>query len=228
MTFGTLIDRVKFTMGMQEIVSHNEVETLIKPYINEGIVDILSRCRPYARSIQLQLTADTAIHDMASSILALLDLQDSSGRFLQRFSREDITKLQTEGSPGFAYEEPLLWISPIPGPEAVVTAYGIFRPDPLSAPGDDPQMPNFGGLAPEFHPAIVNYACWKAGEYTQHDSSQMGEKWRVAYEGRDGTEGDIARIKRILTKRVTPQAARKRDLTGNLGALSESGSYMGG
>src|SRR4030095_5868893 len=108
-----------------------------------------------------------------------------------------------------------------------VKAYGIFRPAPLVQDTDDPANANFGGLPPEFHPAIINYACWKAAEYTQHEQSAMGEKWRIAYEGKDGTEGDIARIKRILTKRVTPQAARRRDLTGNLGALSESGSYMG-
>jgi len=85
----------------------------------------------------------------------------------------------------------------------------------------------FGGLAPEFHPAILNYALWKAGEYTHHDASQLGERWRILYEGKDGTEGDVARIKRILVKRVTPKAMQKRDLTGNLGALSPSGSYIG-
>ena len=47
------------------------------------------------------------------------------------------------------------------------------------------------------------------------------------YEGQDGTGGDIARIKRILAKRVTPQGSRRRDLTGNLGALSDSGAYVG-
>jgi hypothetical protein len=54
-----------------------------------------------------------------------------------------------------------------------------------------------------------------------------GERWRILYEGKDGTEGDIARIKRILAKRVTPQASRRRDLSHNLGSLSLSGDYIG-
>jgi hypothetical protein len=142
-------------------------------------------------------------------------------------SREDVTAAQTQFVPGFAYEEPLLWVSPIPTKDTTINAYGIFRPDPLSATTDDPSVMRYGGLAPEFHPAIVNYGLWKAGEYTHHDSSQLGERWRVLYEGRDGTEGDIARIKRILSKRVTPQASRKRDLSHNLGSLSLSGDYIG-
>lgn len=227
MNFGEMIDRVKYTMGLQEIVSHNEIDTLVKPYVNEGVLDILVRCRPYTRQINLTLTANVAIHDMSSDILALLDIVHPAYGFLMRFSREDITDQQTANSPGFAYEEPLLWVSPIASVDTQIKAFGIFRPNEMSSLTDDCANPNYGGLAPEFHPAVINYACWKAGEYTQHDTSQMGEKWRVAYEGKDGTEGDIARIKRILSKRVTPAAARRRDLTGNLGSLSESGSYMG-
>lgn len=222
-----MIDRVKFTLGMQEITSHNEID-MIKAYLNEGVLDILVRCRPYTRVINLSLTPNTAIHDMSTDILALLDLNDPDVGFLQRYSREDITKLQTSGGYGFAYEEPLLWFSPIPTVAKQVQAYGIFRPAPLSGDGDDASNSVYGGLVPEFHPAVLNYACWKAGEYTQHEASNSGEKWRVSYEGRDGTEGDVARIKRILNKRVTPAASRRRDLTGNLGSLSESGYYQGG
>ena len=90
-----------------------------------------------------------------------------------------------------------------------------------------PADPAFGGLAPEFHEAIVMYGLWKGGEYVQHEGSGQGEKWRIQYEGQDGTEGQIAWIKRILNKRVTPQAASRRDLSSNVGVLSDSGSYIG-
>lgn len=227
MNFGTMIDRVRYTLGTQETVSHDE-SVFVKAYLNEGVLDVLVRTRPYTRVITLTLTANTAIHDMSTDILALLDLQDANGDFLQRMTREDITLAQTNGIKGFAYEEPLLWVSPVHSEDTQMKAYGIFRPSPMTQDSDDCSNPSYGGLAPEFHPAVINYACWKAGEYTQHDQSQMGEKWRLAYEGKDGTEGDIARIKRILSKRVTPHGYPRRDLTGNLGALSESGSYIGG
>jgi hypothetical protein len=227
MNFGVMIDRVKYTMGMQEIVSHDEI-VFIKQYLNEGLLDVIVRTRPYTRVITLTLTANTAIHDMSTDILALVDVQDPTGNFLERMTREDITIAQRNGVPGFAYEEPLLWVSPVYNSDTQIKAYGIFRPSSLTQDSDDPSSPTFGGLAPEFHPAIINYACWKAGEYTEHEQSQMGEKWRVAYEGRDGTEGDIARIKRILVKRVTPRGYPRRDLTHNLGAVGSSLDYIGG
>jgi hypothetical protein len=225
--FGQMIDRVKYTMGMQEIVSHDETQ-FIRAYLNEGLLDVIVRTRPFTRVITLTLTENTPIHDMSTDILALLDIEHPAYGFLPRLTREDASLAQLAGSYGFAYEEPLLWISPVPSTGIQVRAYGIFRPNQMTINADDPSNPSFGGLPAEFHPAVVNYACWKAGEYTQHEQSQMGEKWRFAYEGKDGTEGDIARIKRILSKRVTPHGYPRRDLTNNLGALSESGSYIGG
>src|SRR5262247_2324239 len=135
MNFKAMQDRVKFTLGAEEITTNDEV-ALIKTYLNDGIVNILTRTRPYTRKIDLVLTANTPIHDMSSEIIALVDVQDASG-FLQRFSREDITKMQESGDRGFAYEEPLFWISPVPTTSATITAYGIFRPAVLVADGDD-------------------------------------------------------------------------------------------
>src|SRR5262245_50370176 len=183
MNFGTMTDRVKYTMGMQEIISHDET-VFIKQYLNEGLLDVLVRTRPYTRVITLTLTGGVAIHDMSTDILALLDVQDASGNFLNRLTREDATKAQSSGSKGFAYEEPLLWVSPVPSVDTQIKAYGIFRPTPMANPTDDCSNPNFGGLPPEFHPAVVNYGCWKAAEYTQHEQSAMGEKFRIAYEGK--------------------------------------------
>jgi hypothetical protein len=226
MTFQELTKRVQHTLGLEDITANDEV-ALAKAYLNEGIIDILSRTRPYTRVIQLTLTGGVKIHDMSNTILALLDLQYGD-TFLERMSREDVSRAQLSGAKGFAYEEPLLWVSPVPRYDTTFLAYGVFRPAPLSADDDDPASPAKGGLAPEFHPAIVNYALWKAGEYVQHEQSGGGERWRIMYEGQDGTGGDIARIKRILAKRVTPQGTRRRDLSRHIGILSPSGSYNGG
>jgi len=226
MNFKTMQDRVKYTLGMEENTWNDEV-ALIKTWLNEGIVDILSRTRPYTRLIELTLTASTPIHDMSNSIIALVDVEFPGFGFLKRFSREDITKMQDSGDPGFAYEEPLLWVSPVVSANTQINAYGIFRPTALSADTDDPQNPTNGGLAPEFHNAILAYTLWKAGEYTQHEGSGQGEKWRQQYEGQDGSEGQIAWIKRVLAKRVTPQMSRRRDLESNIGVLSQSGDYIG-
>jgi hypothetical protein len=226
-TYKQMQDRVKFTLGAEEVLGNDEV-ALIKQFLNDGIVNILTRTRPYTRQITLNLTGGVAIHDMSSAILSLVDVQDAAGNFLQRYSREDISGKQQSGDKGFAYEEPLLWISPVPSQDSVITAYGIFRPTPLLGDTDDPAASDKGGLNPEFHEAIIVYALWKMSEYVQHEASGNGEKWRIQYEGQDGTEGQIAWIKRVLAKRVTPQLSRRRDLEGNVGVLSASGDYLGG
>jgi hypothetical protein len=225
MNFKQMQDRVKYTLGMEESAWNDEL-VLIKGWLNDGVVNILVRTRPYTRCIDLVLAPNTKIHDVSNSILALVDLATEQG-FLERYTREDITRRQATGQPGFAYEEPMLWISPVPSAATEITAYGVFRPASMVADADDPATPSFGGLSPEFHETIILYALWKAGEYVQHEGSTQGERWRMQYEGQDGTEGEIARIKRTISKRVTPQFAVRRDLAGNLGSLSESGSYIG-
>jgi len=225
MTFKQMYDRVKFTLGAEEIVGNDEV-ALIKQFLNDGVVNILTRTRPYTRQIDLVLTGNTPIHDMSSEILALVDVEVPGQGFLDRYTREDITSRQSAAAPGFAYEEPLFWFSPVPTEDKTIRAYGIFRPSALSGDSDDPSAPDKGGLNPEFHEAIVMYALWKMGEYVQHEGSGQGEKWRTQYEGQDGTEGEIAKIKRVLAKRVTPGAVTRRDLR-HLTPVSPSGSYIG-
>jgi len=244
MTFGEMIERVRLTLGLSETVSNDESK-LIKAWINEGVTDLISRTRAYSRVINLTVQPHTAVHDMAGIIIALVDVELPGRGFLRRYSRQDIADAQ--GSTGwyghdsqynevgnglgfgygYAYEEPLLWISPIFSEPTVIRAYGIFRPQPMSVDSDSLSSPAYGGLAEEFQPAVINYALWKAGEYVQHQDSGAGEKWRIAYEGQDGMGGDIARVRRILLKRVTPAAAQRRNLARTLGVLSGSGDYIG-
>jgi len=220
--------RVQFTLGMEDSVPNDET-ILAKQYLNEGVVDVLTRTRPYTRCVHLNVTANTPVHDMSNAILALLDLADPNGSgFLNRLTREDAVQAQQDGKPGFAYEEPLLWLSPIPSVDTTIQAYGVFRPTSMVNDTDDCSTPSLGGLAPEFHSAVINYALWKGGEYVQHEQSGGGERWRMTYEGQDGQGGDISRIKKILTKRATPQGTIRRDLTRNLGMVSPSGAYLGG
>jgi hypothetical protein len=226
MNFGQMISRVKLTLGMNETVSNDE-SLLIKDWLNEGVIDFISRTRPYTRVINLTVQPNTAVHDMATTIIALVDVELPNVGFLRRYSRQDIADLQEAGSYGFAYEEPLFMFSPIVSQPTIIRAYGVFRPTRMTADAHDPANPTYGGVAEEFHPIILDYALWHAGEYVQHQESGSGEKWRVAYEGQDGLGGGISRAKRILSKRVTPAAARRRNLARTLGTVSGSMEYLG-
>lgn len=226
MTYKQISDRVLQILGMQDDTTAPEIG-YVQDLIHEGITDIAARTRAGARVINLTLTANTPVHDMSGAIIALLDLQDGSV-ILDRSTREDILFKQAVGHSGYAYEEPLLWISPIPTTTKVIKAYGVFRPQRMTDPGHSPSGTQYGNLAEEFHPAIVTYCLWKAAEYTEHEQSGGGERWRMQYEGQEGTGGEIARIKRILTKRVTPKGTRRRDPTGQVGSLADSLYYLGG
>jgi hypothetical protein len=75
---------------------------------------------------------------------------------------------------------------------------------------DSPSMEAFGAIPDEYHDAIVSYALWKAADYADDGSSQMGERYRLLYEGQDGRGGRIAQIKTLINKRGTARAPRAR------------------
>lgn len=226
MTYKQMVDRVLHNLGMQEDTTQPE-KPFVQDLIYEGICDLAARTRAGTRVINLNLTGGVAVHDMSTSIIALLDLEDGSG-FLDRYAREDIARHQANSSRGYAYSEPLLWISPVPSEDKTIRAYGVFRPQRMSDDAQTPSLPQYGNLADEFHPTVVTYALWKAGEYTEHEQSGGGERWRVQYEGQNGDGGEIAKIRAILHKRVTPKGTRRRDPTGQTGVLNPTGYYLGG
>jgi hypothetical protein len=82
MNFKSMTDRVKYTLGAEEITGNDEV-ALIKQFLNDAVINVLTRTRPYTRCIDLVLTGGVKIHDMSSEILALVDVQDGED-FLQR------------------------------------------------------------------------------------------------------------------------------------------------
>src|SRR5262249_51211889 len=104
MTFKDMYQRVQFTLGMEDSVPNDET-LLAKAYINEGIIDVLVRTRPYTRCVNLNVSANTPVHDMSNLILALVDIVNPSGQgFLTRLTREDAVTAQQNGNPGYAFE----------------------------------------------------------------------------------------------------------------------------
>ena len=227
MTYKQIREHVSRTLGLQLDTSAPEGD-LIRDWILQGTIDIAARTRAGVRAVDLVLTPHTPVHDMSQQIISLLDIEDASG-FLKRYSREDVSFMQVTGHRGYAYEEPLLWLSPLRDQEdQSVRAYGVFMPQEMSSDSDSPSGENFGNLSPQFHPAIVVYCLWKGGEYMEHEQSGGGQRWREQYEGTDGNGGEISKIKKILTKRVSPSGSRRRDPFGQTGGVSGSLEYLGG
>jgi hypothetical protein len=222
-----MLKRIQFTLGLQDDTTFNETQ-FVEDLIFEGICDISSRTRAGARVINMTTTENTRTHDLSvGAIIALFDISDDLG-FLDRYTREDIETIQRDGGRGYCYEEPMLWIAPITPEPVTLRVFGVFRPHQMLLPDDTPSNPLYGNLAEEFHSAIVTYCLWKGGEYVEHESSGYGEKWHAQYEGQDGNGGEIARIKRVMSKRVTSQANRHRAMVKHHGIPSDAGSLIGG
>jgi hypothetical protein len=227
MTRDEIANRVKYTLGLQDDTTFSESD-YVNDLIYEAIVDISARTRINARVINLETTAETQTHDLSTqAIIALLGIRDDLGD-LDRYTIEDIEAIQSRGGRGYAYREPMLWISPTTTEPAILRVFGVFRPQKMTTGTQTPSDPLYGGLAAEFHPTILTYCLWKAGEYVQHDASGSGEKWRLQYEGQDGMSGEISKIKRIISKRVTPGAPRRRNPFRTVGVVPNTGYYTGG
>jgi hypothetical protein len=220
-----IADRISYTLGLQDDTTYPETQFVLD-LILEGIVDISSRTRVNARVINLTVSPNTKTHDLSSTVIALLDIEDTDGVPLDRFTREDIGRAQRQGQKGYAWREKMLWLSPISSQPVELRAYGIFRPQAMPGDSDTPSHPDYGGLAGEFHPTIITYALWKGGEYMQHEASGNGEKWRVQYEGQDGLSGEISKIKRIANKRATVGGPRRRNPLRTVGSVPDAGYWI--
>jgi hypothetical protein len=225
MTRKQLADRIVYTLGLQDDTTFSE-SGYVLDLIFEGIVDIATRTRVNARVINLTVVPSTKTHDLSSTVISLLDIEGTDGVPLDRYTREDIRYAQRNGLKGYAFREAMLWLSPISSEPVELRAYGVFRPQQMPLDGDTPQHPDYGGLAGEFHPTIVTYALWKGGEYTQHEASGNGEKWRVQYEGQDGLGGEIGKIKRIANKRATVAGPRRRNPLRTVGVVQNADYWI--
>ena len=228
MTFGQMIDRVKFTLGMNETVSNDE-SLLIKAWLNEGVVDIISRTRPHTRVINLTVQPGTAVHDMATTIIALVDIELPGHGFLRRLSREDIRDRAGRAGPRLRLRGAALLVQP-----HRLASRPSSRRTGSSARRDDRRR----RTTPPTRPTVG----WPRSSTRLSSTTRSGRRastssTRSRARARSGASCTRARTGWAATspassgsslKRVTPQAARRRDLTRNLGSLSPSGSYLGG
>jgi len=197
-TFSTLKNRVQSTLSLKS--TGNEL-TLLEGYLNEAYEDILTRTRCRVDCGDLSTTAGSWKYRMDTDALAVLELwaEDSSALTLpfERTSFAHILDLRRSASPSdadvryFTVEgADLLCLWPTPsGAQALGFLY-VPRPATLSAAGDIPSY-----IPAQWHRALEMYACWRMADYDDDGSSQVGELYRVHYEGVDGRGGILRDIR---------------------------------
>ena len=214
MTNKQMRDQVMQWLGLQDITSYDESQ-LANDLLYQGTLDLLSRTRCVVRCVQLSIEANKGEYLLDHHILSLVDVENGARRRLRRDQQQNVY--------GFALiRSDLLRIVPTPSEDGTVQVWAVLRPAKMTADADSPSSEQFGGIPDEFHDAIVTYALWKAGDYTDDTLGQNGEYYRFLYEGQDGRGGRLSQIRVLVNKRGTARAPRA---SVRLKVVSGSGAY---
>ena len=199
MTSKQMHDQVVAWLGLQEITVLDEGQ-LVDDLIYQGTLDLLSRTRCVVRCIELNVTANEDTYTLDHSILSLVDLENGARRKARR-NESSLTM------PAFTLiRADILQIKPPPGADGTIQVWAVLRPTKMAADADSPSEEQFGAIPEEWHDAIVTYALWKAGDYSDDASSTVGERYRILYEGQDGRGGRLGQIRAETNKRGTAKA----------------------
>jgi hypothetical protein len=185
--------------------------------VNEAVVDILSRTRLNVKCLDISLTIGEREYDFGGSILAMHNIKRTPAALdtseLQEVAAGDIHRVGTGHYAIAGYNRLIIGWDPETGDE--LEAWYTPKPTPMTADGDDPSASNFGNIPSQFHDAIVEYGCWKMSDMAGDQASGRGEKYRIAYEGKNGTGelgSALGRIK-FQTNRRAMSGSRQRRLT---------------
>jgi hypothetical protein len=202
-------------------LSGNEL-TLLTGHLNDGYADVLARTRCRVNCGDLTTIANTWKYRLPNTILFVDEMWTEDPTYgtttsFERSSAREIIQLRRgqtstlSGGPCYyaieGHDMLLVW----PTPAAAGTIEYLYGPRPtaLSAAGDIPSL-----VPSEWHRAIVLYAEWHMASYDDDGSSQVGQLYRVLYEGQDGMGGMINQIKKMNRwqggRRLSPAVAGRR------------------
>jgi len=197
---GQLRSRVASKIGMD--TSDSAEVTLLDSWFNEGYEDVLVRSRCKVNCADMTLTANEWRYTLSTTPLAVLEVWTESSAGLtvpfERTTSEHILKLRAglatnNGAPVRYYATEgadLFLVWPTPTSAETVKLLYVPRPTAMSATSDSPSY-----IPSEHHKALEFYALWQAADYDDDGSSQVGEVYRVQYEGVDGRGGILRRIR---------------------------------
>jgi hypothetical protein len=223
MNRGELVARAGLVMGMARSNLDSGPElTVLQQLANEAVLDVLKRTKIHVRRTTLDLTSGVTDYDLSQTVIRLWSLS---------YEGAEMTEV-TEGDMHF-YDEGenrifqmpgynMLIIGWEPGLNEEIEALYTPRPTDMTADGHDPAVVTYGLIPEEWHDALVNYMCWKAGEITRDQMSGMGEKFRLLYEGTGDTYErlgtNIGDIRAAVNRRGATGSAMGR--TSRMGARS--------
>lgn len=189
LTLATLRSRVSGAIGLSNVTGSSE-QALIDGWLNEAVEQYLIETKCKVCDASLALTADEPNYTLPVSVLALQYawIVPASGEplvVLERMSTLDILnrrRYNTTGSWTTVYDlqgANLLLLDPAPAAGDVLHFYYIPAPTDMTATTDSPSD---SGIPSNAHPAIEEYAKWKAADWDDDTSSQVGETYKKGWE----------------------------------------------
>lgn len=226
MTFQQMRDYVQKTIGLQGIDDYNEL-TLVDMWLNQGVIDLLARTRCIVRCVHLQTFAGEDTYTLDHSILSLVDVENGRWRKHRRDQGSWYPTLDPPELQGKHFDLIRSDVLRIPTPEedGELEVWAVIRPQPMTDAAHSPGDEAYGAIPDEFQDAIVTYALWKGSDYADDASGSQGERYRGLYEGQDGSGGRLREIRKMINKRGTALAPRRR--TTGLRTVSSRGSWVG-
>lgn len=184
---------VQLKLGLDS-TSGGAEETLLDSWVNQGVVDVLLRTKCNVNPATMTTTSDEGDYTLTQAALAIEDLTytDASGaqtRNLTRVTPADILRFRTSNPAAgtntryYAFTgNDLFMFYPTPESVDTITVYYVPRPAALSSGSHDPSAETYGNIPPEYHKAIELYALAEAAEFTDHQPSQFGLRYKQEYE----------------------------------------------
>ena len=191
-TFAVLKSRVSKTLGLDETASGTE-DVLVGYELNDAVRDFLLRTHTNVNRSETTIAAATDDSEISASVLAITDLHVTGASaqiwIPQRVSPATILQYRrvSAASAGgsarfFALNgSNLLMFYPAVEIGDVITMYYVPVPTEMSSASNDPAAETWGGIPVEYHPALIQYACWKMADYDDDGSSQMGLQYQQQY-----------------------------------------------
>lgn len=198
MNRGELKSRAALTIGVAIGTDEPEETALLEGLANEAVKDILTRTRVHVRRALVPLSSGEDEFEVGSSLLTIWGISretaDSNGDngYLYKGAR-DFLDPDEYAIVGFNRIE----LGTVSSGESLSVWYSP-QPTAMSADAHDPSAEAYGLIPAEYHRGIVNYMCWHAADMAGDQGSSRGEKYRLAYEGKDGIGSlgsDLGRIK---------------------------------
>jgi len=197
MNRGEITLRVSRMLGIPVGTSDDEVDeaALLDELANEAVLDILSRTRIHVRRAQSTLNTGSTDFDI-SDVLTIVGGIRSIGSDGEKLMVEQKRDELSPGGYAFAGLSRVVLGAPSTG--ETLDYWYVPRPTPMTLDAHDPSDRTYGRIPTEHHRAILNYMCWHAADKAGDQGAGRGEKYRTAYEGKDGFAAigsDLGRIK---------------------------------